>query len=405
MQRQMPTKKTKLASLSALQPVVLVSQLSSSPEASPKHKRPEDKKKSVKALDPKLAESPETASKSCGIIRAEKSAGKSPASPTKTPSKKINKADAIIPDISISTKGSLSKMGTRSNSSYKKSTEKLDLVKRSIASIVSPKAVNLRISTATSKPKIALNSSPSSLHSPLFLSSVSFSNSTKSKPIDPGSPSKCMVIPTNSQENYDMYGLCTNGRFSFIRCLPRLSLHHKSKNPLLPNKTRSAHKITLVLDLDETLVHCDSDPTKINHEFEFPVLFNGVSHNIFGNIRPHCISFLQKCSQKFEIVLFTASQKIYADHLASLIDPSQSWFKYRLFREACTFVGGNYIKDLDNLGRDLAKTIIVDNSPQAFGYHLNNGIPIKSWYDDSTDEELMLVYEFLETLHDVDDVR
>ena len=47
-----------------------------------------------------------------------------------------------------------------------------------------------------------------------------------------------------------------------------------------------------------------------------------------------------------------------------------------------------YIKDLSILERDMNKIIIVDNISENFLLQTENGISIKSWYDDEEDTAL-----------------
>ncbi|KAL3616948.1 hypothetical protein CASFOL_039342 [Castilleja foliolosa] len=172
----------------------------------------------------------------------------------------------------------------------------------------------------------------------------------------------------------------------------------------VPNNKQSTKKITLVLDLDETLVHSKLDRCD-DADFTFSVFLDMKEHTVYVKQRPHLMTFLKRVAEMFEIVVFTASLSIYAKQLLDILDPDGKIISRRAYRESCTISDGNYTKDLTILGVDLAKVAIIDNSPQVFRLQVNNGIPIKSWFNDPTDTALISLLPFLETLVDVDDVR
>ena len=145
--------------------------------------------------------------------------------------------------------------------------------------------------------------------------------------------------------------------------------------PLLDNST-----ITLVLDLDETLVHYIED---INN----PILL----------FRPGVQHFLEEMSKLFEIVIFTAAMQDYADWVIDQLD-IKSCVSYRLYRQHLTSHNGSLIKDISKLGRELSKTIIVDNIADNFQKQPENGILIKSWYNDPYDDALIELAALLKVI-------
>lgn len=113
----------------------------------------------------------------------------------------------------------------------------------------------------------------------------------------------------------------------------------------------------------ETLVHSTLEPCD-DADFSFPVFFNMKEHIVHVKKRPHLRTFLERVAQIFEIVIFTASQSIYAKQLLDILDPDGKLISRRAYRESCVFTDGSYTKDLTVLGVDLAKIVIIDNSPQ-----------------------------------------
>jgi CTD small phosphatase-like protein 2 len=90
---------------------------------------------------------------------------------------------------------------------------------------------------------------------------------------------------------------------------------------------------------------------------------NGVTGQFY--LRPFAQEFLDEMSKFYEIVIFTAALQDYADWILNRLD-SKGSITHRLYRQHTFKSGSTNIKDLSKIGRQLEKTIIVDNIPENF---------------------------------------
>eukprot|EP00826_Nyctotherus_ovalis_P044526 TRINITY_DN4809_c0_g1_i4.p1 TRINITY_DN4809_c0_g1~~TRINITY_DN4809_c0_g1_i4.p1 ORF type:complete len:281 (-),score=54.49 TRINITY_DN4809_c0_g1_i4:987-1829(-) len=160
----------------------------------------------------------------------------------------------------------------------------------------------------------------------------------------------------------------------------------KVEEPYLGEALKGTY--TLVLDLDETLIHSNQEDTS-------KVL-----------VRPGAIEFVKELASCYELVVFTAGIKEYADWALSFVDP-EGIIPYKLYREHATKKNGIYVKDISKLGRNLKRVIIIDNVVENFQFQSANGIFIKPWKGDMNDKELVELLPILKEIvkQQVSDVR
>ena len=161
---------------------------------------------------------------------------------------------------------------------------------------------------------------------------------------------------------------------------------------------RRGSKVTLVLDLDETLVHSTFEPTEA--DLLIPVVLDGEHSTAYVKKRPHMEEFLRKCVEHFDVIVWTASLAVYAEPLINeLCRLSRIPILKKMYRDSCsTLPGGGYVKDLTTLGRSLDDVCILDNSPSVARLQPKNLINIVSWYDDPSDRCLKDLFPSLERL-------
>ena len=168
-------------------------------------------------------------------------------------------------------------------------------------------------------------------------------------------------------------------------------------------------KKLLILDLDETLFHSEFrtlanykvlDKLKRKTKCKVKTMtYTKDDCKIFFEVffRPHLMDFLNEMKKYFDLAIFTAAVKEYADTILEYIDPKNEIFKFRLYRDACIPVGNNiYVKDLRILKNfDPKNIILMDNSLYSFMNQPSNGLIVNSFLMDYKDNQLLSAKQYL----------
>ncbi|KAF8450457.1 NLI interacting factor-like phosphatase-domain-containing protein, partial [Boletus edulis BED1] len=201
---------------------------------------------------------------------------------------------------------------------------------------------------------------------------------------------------------------------------PPLAEPARETTPPLPAHRTPFHlPKTLVLDLDETLIHSTSKPMSLssggfgllgfgrrNKGHTVEVVLGGRSTLYHVYKRPFVDYFLRKVSGWYTLVVYTASMQEYADPVIDWLDAGRGILARRFFRESCTLLqNGSYTKDLSIIEKDLSRVCLVDNSPISYRVNEANGIPIEGWTHDPHDEALLDLLPILDSLRFTSDVR
>lgn len=161
---------------------------------------------------------------------------------------------------------------------------------------------------------------------------------------------------------------------------------------LLPDlPPQASHIKTLVLDLDNILIHSDWTRGRGWRTFK----------------RPGADEFIKDLAQYFELVVYTSQLPTYADPILDRLDP-QRMIQYRLYRDSTNYVDGKHVRDLSKLNRDLKQVLMITADPDAYSLQPENAIKLKKWKtEEKEDTTLLDMLPFLEAIvrTNVPDVR
>jgi hypothetical protein len=113
---------------------------------------------------------------------------------------------------------------------------------------------------------------------------------------------------------------------AWICALLAVALIWRTNKGVVINRSgiKRATKKTLVLDLDETLVHSRiHEPDHYNYAIS--LTFDDAPFTFYVSERPHVHTFLREVAQLYEVVIFTASMQEYAGKAGAQCRVALTW--------------------------------------------------------------------------------
>lgn len=144
--------------------------------------------------------------------------------------------------------------------------------------------------------------------------------------------------------------------------------------PILPSIDTKKYKFSIVIELDETLVHyCEEND------------------NYYAKVRFGSENFLKNISNFFEIIIVSTSSKEYSNIIIdNLNKDDRCYVEHRIFIEDF-----NEKQDLCNINRDLKKTLFICHDYEFINSPKDNTILLKEFLGEEEDREIVKLYSEL----------
>lgn len=170
----------------------------------------------------------------------------------------------------------------------------------------------------------------------------------------------------------------------------------------------------LILDLDETLIYSSYSKEDIQSPYDFMI-----DNTYYVKKRPYVEDFLQEVRQHFDLAVWTAATRDYAQIIVhELFEKQNIPLKFFHSRERCverdntrsmydSYVTKYYIKDLKKIKKhfQLDKVLFVDDLTVSLQRNYGNLVKIPPFQGETEDNHLLLLKDYLISIKDEQNLR